>query len=91
MVCGRKSEGKNSSTDNSNLDSSNDSDAASIENQQIMVKIVQFFSRELEKVHHDHAAAVATLNSSNDVVYEHLAVCLCLAPVVPMRPWHVEP
>jgi hypothetical protein len=61
-----KSVGKNSSADNSNLDSSNDSDAASIENQQTMVKIVQFFSRELEKVHHDHAAVVATLNASND-------------------------
>jgi hypothetical protein len=61
-----KSVGKNSSADNSNLDSSNDSDAASIENQQTMVKIVQFFSRELEKVHHDHAAVVATLNVSND-------------------------
>jgi hypothetical protein len=48
----------------SNLDSSNDSDAASIDDQ--LAKIVQFFSRELEKVHHDHAAVVATLNASND-------------------------
>jgi hypothetical protein len=54
-----KSVNKNSSADISNLDSSNDSDESSIDSEhQTMVKIVQFFSHELEKLQHDHAAEI---------------------------------